>query len=161
MDVEQLLPYISSTSTIMHKDEYKMAWRKQTSGQCGAHYFCVIDHNMGYGPQPGSLFPVLDSHPSVLSCRHARLALPSELLGAQGLDTHEKLSGGRPQSAVSRILLEETDKSVKRFAGNAIHVPSCAVFFCSSWVIANVWSSVCDKARQSLKPKTESHIQSH
>ena len=92
-------------------------------------YLCDLDQNLGYGPSPGPLMPCLDSHPSIFSYNRRRLAIPIELLAAQGIDTLPSLQGNRKPSQLGMLLQKLEDRSVKSLLGNSIHVPSYAAWF--------------------------------
>ena len=104
-------------------------------------YLCDLDHNVGYGPQLGELMPVLDTHATIFSRHHDRILLPSELASVMGLDTHERLRGGRKVSSTSAALTKLPVKELKTIVGNAVHIPTLA-----SWVF-------CILANCRMKPR--------
>ena len=124
MPMGQLLAGLMSPSALFRKKAYEKLWRGNGQGE----YLADIDHNPGFGPTPGRYMPALDTHPSVFSFQKQRLALPLELLSAQGLDAYPALSHHRCRSPVieSMCRLGLKDREIKSLLGNAMHVPTMA-----------------------------------
>ncbi|CAE7776435.1 unnamed protein product [Symbiodinium sp. CCMP2592] len=126
--VESLLGLIVAPGAVARKRKYD-ALREDRMALDGT-YLCDLDHNPGFGPLAGPLFPAMDTHPNIFSYRKERLALPLECFAAQGLDMFPSLSGDRGPSPLKPILASLPDPAAKLLVGNSIHVPS---FLC--WMV--------------------------
>ena len=107
----------------------KHVYDQDRASKMGVEYICDLEHNLGYGPSPGPLLPCLDSHPSIYSYERRRLAIPAELLSAQGKEAMPDLCGQRKPSELGLILQELGDRNLKSLLGNSVHVPSYAAWF--------------------------------
>ena len=115
---DQVLAMILPVGAISRKKQYDDLREHRCS--LDGSFLADLDHNAGFGPQSGPLFPALDTHPSVYSYKKQRLAVPMEYFQAQGLDAVPCLAGERGLSPLCPLL-----KKLARFlAGNAIHVPT-------------------------------------
>ena len=106
-----------------------------------------LDHNLGCGPACGPLTPALDTHPCIFSFKHERLALGSELLGAQGVDMFQGMAGNRGLSPLKRVFEQLGDADQRFLAGNTMHIPSL-----SAWMFFAI-SNVRSRAELSRLPK--------
>ena len=122
MSLDELLPMLLPVGALARKKQYDDIRAEKES--LDGSFLCDLDHNEGYGPQAGALFPSMDTHPHVYSYKCKRLALPMEYFAAQGLDTYEELSGKRGLTPLLPILQALSDKDSRFLAGNAIHMPS-------------------------------------
>ena len=106
-----------------------------------------LDHNLDCGPACGPLMPALDTHASIYSFKHERLALGSELLAAQGVDTHEAMAGNRGLSPLKNVFEQFGDSDQRFLAGNTMHIPSL-----SAWLLYAM-SNVRSRAELSRLPQ--------
>ena len=146
-----------------HMDEYlslllapsalgrKHVYDQDRAAKMSAEYICDLDHNLGFGPSPGPVLPCLDSHPSIFSYNHRRLAIPAELLAAQGIDAMPDLSGQRQPSELGLLLQQLGDRDLKALLGNSIHVPSYA-----SWFLYYVLSNCMRRGRVETMSRSHS-----
>lgn len=118
-------------SAMEHKIEYEHLMARSGGND---PFFCDLDHYCGRGPAPGTMFPTALTHNTVFCFRtgenmmHSRLAVTGECLASQGLDIYTSASGGRPLSPLRDILLGLPDVAARRLVGNAMHIPSSALW---------------------------------
>ena len=120
--VEQLLPMVLPVGAVSRKRKYDDVF--ETGKALNGSFLCDLDHNPGYGPTAGPLFPPMDTHPSIYSYVHRRLALPLECFSAQGLDVFPALAGARGLTPLLPVLESLSDIDARFLAGNSLHVPS-------------------------------------
>ena len=71
--VESLLGLVVAPGAVARKRKYD-AIREDRMALDGT-FLCDLDHNPGFGPMSGPLFPAMDTHPNIFSYRKERLAL--------------------------------------------------------------------------------------
>ena len=124
--IESLLPFLLPTGGVKRKFQYD----ELQPDRCAldGSFLFDLDHNPGYGPGCGSLFPSMSTHPRVFSHKQGRLALPAEYLSAQGVDMYADLSGDRGISPLRDVFNSVTDTEACFLAGNSLHVPTYLCF---------------------------------
>ena len=86
-------------------------------------FICELDHHPGCGPRQGPLFPSICAHANMFSVKKQRIALPSELFLALGLDVFPAVSNNRGASPMLDPLRSLSIRQQKVLAGNSMHIP--------------------------------------
>ena len=120
MHMEEYLHKIVPPGAVDRKGEWDLV--RENHPQIGS-FLADIDHHPHRGLVAGQFFPVALTHHKIWSWQRRRMAIPSEVFCAQGVDTLPGLAGGRTISPLTSIFddLPVGDRSL--LAGNALHIP--------------------------------------
>ena len=94
----------------------------------GEAFLADLDHHPHTRSQGGKTVPPLPTHSRLWSWRHARLMTGMEALLSQGVDVYESMSGFRGLSPLTKIFRSLPPSDQKFLAGNAMHIPTMAMF---------------------------------